>query len=154
MRGALTSALILVSGLISLGAQREGVLPREAIALVNASVVNVRTGAIGRNLTVLLRDGRIETVLYQFLAPMLLNEYQKQQRTINAQDARIAGLEHDRQVQAAEIASLRSQAALVAEVLQRLGQAGMASRSSQPCTGSDMTNAGSSCSVQRSPEGR
>ena len=31
------------------------------------------------------RDGQIETVLYQYLPPMLLNEYQKQQRTIEAQ---------------------------------------------------------------------
>ena len=46
-------------------------------------------------------DGRIETLMYQFLPPMLLNEYQKQQRTIEAQAAAIAK-------QGAEIAELRS----------------------------------------------
>lgn len=38
-------------------------------------------------------DGRIETVMYQYLPPMLLNEYQKQQRTIAAQAARLSELE-------------------------------------------------------------
>lgn len=37
-------------------------------------------------------NGEIETVLYQFLPPMLLNEYQKQQRTIEAQRKDIASL--------------------------------------------------------------
>lgn len=37
-------------------------------------------------------DGQTETVLYHFLAPMLLNEMQKQQRTIEAQAAQIADL--------------------------------------------------------------
>ena len=73
-------------------------------------------------------DGQIETVLYQFLPPMLLNEYQKQQRTIQAQAARIAELEQDRRVQAAKIASLEQQAARVAEVLQRFGHSNVASR--------------------------
>jgi hypothetical protein len=38
------------------------------------------------------RDGEVETVYYQHLAPMLLNEYQKQRRTIEAQQAEIAEL--------------------------------------------------------------
>jgi hypothetical protein len=38
-------------------------------------------------------DGQIETVMYQYLPPMLLNEIQKQQRTIAAQAARLAELE-------------------------------------------------------------
>jgi hypothetical protein len=53
-------------------------------------------------------DGKIETVMYQFLPPMLLNEFQKQQRTIQAQAAevarqaaRIAELERDRLAQTA-----------------------------------------------------
>lgn len=37
-------------------------------------------------------EGDIETVYYQFLAPMLLNEYQKQQRTMEAQAREIAEL--------------------------------------------------------------
>ncbi len=35
-------------------------------------------------------DGKIESVFYQHLSPMLLNEYQKQQRTIRAQAADLA----------------------------------------------------------------
>ena len=38
-------------------------------------------------------DGGIETVYYQFLPPMLLNEWQKQQRTIATLEARVAKLE-------------------------------------------------------------
>jgi hypothetical protein len=37
-------------------------------------------------------DGRIETVYYQFLPTMLLNEYQKQQRTIDELAAALAAL--------------------------------------------------------------
>ena len=43
-------------------AQRPTVPPQEALALTNASVVNVRTGAVLRNATVVLRGGRIESV--------------------------------------------------------------------------------------------
>ncbi|MFO1303333.1 MAG: tail fiber domain-containing protein [Burkholderiales bacterium] len=46
------------------------------------------------------RSRQIETVYYQHLPPMLLNEYQKQQRTIEAQARRI-------DVQQSEIAELR-----------------------------------------------
>jgi hypothetical protein len=70
-------------------------------------------------------DGEIETVFYQHLTPMLLNEYQKQQRTIEAQSAmltrqtaRIAALEK----QAAEVAELRQQMARVAAALLRMQQ--------------------------------
>jgi hypothetical protein len=35
-------------------------------------------------------DGQIETVMYQFLPPMLLNEVQRQQRTIDARAAELA----------------------------------------------------------------
>ena len=48
--------------------------------------------------------GEIESVYYQFLAPMLLNEVQRQQRTIEAQEARIAALE----MRLAEIAELKA----------------------------------------------
>jgi len=58
-------------------------------------------------------NGAIETVYYQFLAPMLLNEYQKQQRTIEALTTRIAELEQDREKQTAEIASLKRQTARI-----------------------------------------
>ena len=38
------------------------------------------------------KDGEVETVMYQFLAPMLLNEVQKQHRTIEEQQNTIADL--------------------------------------------------------------
>ena len=43
-------------------------------------------------MTVRDKDGQIETVAYQLLPPMLLNELQKQQRTIEAQRAEIDAL--------------------------------------------------------------
>ena len=43
-------------------------------------------------LVALGKDGKPETVMYQYLAPMLLNEFQKQQRTIEAQREEIAQL--------------------------------------------------------------
>jgi hypothetical protein len=62
-------------------------------------------------------NGEIETVYYQFLAPMLLNEYQKQQRTIAAQTTRIAALER----QAAEVAALKRDMAQMRALSARLG---------------------------------
>src|SRR6266849_6674071 len=64
-------------------------------------------------------DGEIETVFYQFLAPMLLNEFQKQQRTIEAQTARIAELEQHQRMQTARIEALEKQAMEFAELKQR-----------------------------------
>jgi hypothetical protein len=65
-------------------------------------------------------DGKAQTVRYHFLAPMLLNEVQKQQRTIEAQTAelakqtaRMAELEQDRRNQTAEIAELKRQTARI-----------------------------------------
>jgi hypothetical protein len=72
-------------------------------------------------------DGQVETVMYQYLPSMLLNEYQKQQRTIDAQardamryKARLAELEQDRRVQAAEIAELKRQVTHMVRTLERL----------------------------------
>ena len=87
--------------------------------LVAEEVAEVYPGLVARS-----ADGQIETVMYQFLPPMLLNEYQKQQRTIEAQaaemsrqalqiarqTARIAELEQAHvvlQKQAADIAALK-----------------------------------------------
>lgn len=56
-------------------------------------------------------DGNIETVMYQYLAPMLLNEYQKQQRTIAAQEERLAAYERERAAYAARQAALASELA-------------------------------------------
>jgi hypothetical protein len=71
-------------------------------------------------------DGEIETVFYQHLTPMLLNEYQKQQRTIEAQSAMLTR-------QTARIAALEKQAAAVAELRQQLARVTAAlSRMQQP----------------------
>lgn len=93
--------------------------------LVAEEVAAVAPGLVAHG-----RDGAIETVLYQFLPPMLLNEFQKQQRTIGAQaamltkqTARIAELERDRQQQTARIEALEKQAAHVAASLGRLERA-------------------------------
>jgi DNA repair ATPase RecN len=71
-------------------------------------------------------DGKIETVYYQFLAPMLLNEYQKQQRTLQAQaqelkkqTAEIAKLKRE----AAEVAKLKEEMERMSNVLARLDRA-------------------------------
>ena len=98
--------------------------------LVAEEVAKVAPGLVARS-----ADGRIETVYYQFLAPMLLNEVQKQQRTIDRQIARIAELEQDRERQTAEIAQLKRQTARIEALenqasrmgllLGRLEQAGM-----------------------------
>jgi len=61
-------------------------------------------------------DGEVETVMYQYLPAMLLNEYQKQQRTIQTQVARIAELEK----QAEEIAILKAKTEWLVKALDRL----------------------------------
>jgi len=65
--------------------------------LIAEEVADVYPGLVAHS-----ADGQIETVMYQFLPPMLLNEYQKQQRTIQAQAAdlaqqreQISDLEHE-----------------------------------------------------------
>jgi len=71
-------------------------------------------------------DGQIETVKYQFLAPMLLNEFQKQQRTINALHERVRTLESQGQAVNDELraanAALTMQLAAVMERLAKLEQ--------------------------------
>jgi hypothetical protein len=88
-------------------------------------------------------DGQVESVMYHFLPSMLLNEFQKQQRTIRAQAEamsrqaaamnqqmeamsqqakRIAELEQDRRVQLARIEALESQAAEIALLKQQMTQ--------------------------------
>lgn len=60
--------------------------PRLQYGLVAEEVAEVYPGMVAT------KDGKPETVMYQYLAPMLLNEFQKQQRTIEAQAAEIAEL--------------------------------------------------------------
>src|SRR5687768_18611299 len=58
----LISTVLSIACITAVAAQRPIVPPQEALALTNASVVNVRTGAVLRNATVVLRGGRIESV--------------------------------------------------------------------------------------------
>jgi hypothetical protein len=58
--------------------------------LIAEEVAELNPGLVARS-----ADGQVETVLYQFLPPMLLNEVQKQQRTIEAQAAEIAALKRE-----------------------------------------------------------
>lgn len=62
MRPAFISALAVILAISTVRAQPRGVPPQEAVALTNASVVDVRTGAIRRGATVVTRGGRIESV--------------------------------------------------------------------------------------------
>jgi len=89
--------------------------------LVAEDVARVAPGLVAHS-----ADGKIETVYYQFLAPMLLNEYQKQQRTLQAQaqelkkqTAEIAELKRE----AAEVAKLKEEVARMSSVLARLDRA-------------------------------
>jgi imidazolonepropionase-like amidohydrolase len=59
----LIAAVFAMIGVAAIHAQRPAVPPQEAIALTNASVISVRTGAVTRNATVVLRAGRIESVM-------------------------------------------------------------------------------------------
>ena len=52
--------------------------------LIAEEVAEVYPGLVAHS-----ADGQIETVMYQFLPPMLLNEYQKQQRVIDTQQRTI-----------------------------------------------------------------
>jgi hypothetical protein len=55
--------------------------------LIAEEVAEVYPGLVAHS-----ADGRIETVMYQFLPPMLLNEVQKQQRTIEDLRAQVEEL--------------------------------------------------------------
>lgn len=77
--------------------------------LVAEEVAKVAPGLVARS-----PNGEIETVYHQFLAPMLLNEFQRQHRTIEAQEDRIARLEEDRRTQTARIEALEARIAAIA----------------------------------------
>lgn len=62
MRPAFISAIAVILAISTARAQPRGVPPQEAVALTNASVVDVRAGAIVRGATVVTRGGRIESV--------------------------------------------------------------------------------------------
>ena len=63
--------------------------------LIAEEVDEVYPELVARN-----KDGEVETVMYQFLAPMLLNEVQKQHQQIEQQQTVIDALE--RRLQALE----------------------------------------------------
>jgi len=92
--------------------------------LVAEEVAAIYPGLVARS-----ADGQIEAVMYQFLAPMLLNEYQRLQRTIEAQTVamskqatRIAELEQDRRTQVARIDALEMQALEVGTLKLQMAQ--------------------------------
>ncbi len=62
MRRLITASVLVVCSAAVLTAQRTAVPAQDAIALINANVVDVRTGAIARNSMVIIRGGRIEAV--------------------------------------------------------------------------------------------
>lgn len=62
MRPAFISAIAVILAISTARAQPRDVPPQEAVALTNASVVDVRAGAIARGATVVTRGGRIESV--------------------------------------------------------------------------------------------
>ena len=83
--------------------------------LIAEEVAEIYPGLVARS-----AEGQIETVMYQFLPPMLLNEYQKQQRTIDRLVTQLQAktAEIDRFKSAvAEIAELKAQVARLARAL-------------------------------------
>jgi uncharacterized coiled-coil protein SlyX len=90
--------------------------------LIAEEVADVYPGLVAHS-----ADGEIETVMYQFLPPMLLNEVQKQEhkiqeqeRTIDALRADIAAGKADTQSRDEQIRALTAQLAALAERLARL----------------------------------
>ncbi|MFO1311185.1 MAG: tail fiber domain-containing protein [Burkholderiales bacterium] len=86
--------------------------------LVAEEVAEVAPGLVATG-----RNGEAETVLYQHLPPMLLNEYQKQQRRIEAQARRIDAVEVERAALASEVAGLRADRAVQAAEIAELRRA-------------------------------
>jgi hypothetical protein len=95
-------------------ADRDPAGARLQYGLIAEEVAEVYPGMVAN------RNGKPETVMYQYLAPMLLNEYQKQQRTIEAQARELVAEREARLAQAREIADLRREMkALAARVAVR-----------------------------------
>ena len=62
VRFIITSTVLALLLVADLGAQRAAVPSQEPLALTNASIVDVRSGTVTRNATVLMRGGRIESI--------------------------------------------------------------------------------------------
>jgi hypothetical protein len=80
---------------------------------VQYGLIAEEVASVAPGLVVHAADGEVESVFYEFLPPMLLNELQKQQRSLNAQKARVAELEN-------KVAVLARQAQRTAALLARL----------------------------------
>ncbi len=78
--------------------------------LIAEEVAKVAPELVARSPT-----GGVETVYYGFLTPMLLNEYQRQQRALEAQTARVAMVER-------ELVALRRHTERVVAALERFEQ--------------------------------
>ena len=103
--------------------------------LIAEEVADVYPGLVAR-----AAGGQVETVLYQFLPPMLLNEYQKQQRRIEAQAAELVSLKRETtelRLQAAEMAALKEQVASMGELLKTLSQQSGMNRAAQIAGGQE-----------------
>jgi hypothetical protein len=83
--------------------------------LIAEEVAEVYPGLVARS-----ADGQIETVLYQFLPPMLLNEYQKQQRTIEALRAQVETGDAQRRTRDEQIRALADQVAALTRAVAAL----------------------------------
>ncbi len=83
--------------------------------LIAEEVAEVYPGLVAHSV-----DGQVETVLYQFLPPMLLNEYQKQQRTIETQQHAIETLQAQVEAGHAQIRRLTEQLAALAQAVAAL----------------------------------
>jgi hypothetical protein len=66
-------------------------------------------------LVVFNKDGQPDAVMYQVLTPMLLNEMQKQQQTIAAQNAKIGQLQQQFATLQAALVKLQAKDELVAQ---------------------------------------
>jgi imidazolonepropionase-like amidohydrolase len=62
VRSVLVSTVLAVLTVSTLGAQRAAVPSQEPLALTNASIIDVRSGTVTRNATVMMRGGRIESI--------------------------------------------------------------------------------------------
>ncbi len=71
--------------------------------LIAEEVAEVYPDLVARN-----KDGDVETVMYQFLAPMLLNEVQKQHRTIEQQRRRFESQQRELDDLRARLAALET----------------------------------------------
>ena len=86
-------------------AVRDGEKPVQ-FGLIAEEVAEVMPELVARD-----ANGQPETVKYQLLAPMLLNEVQKQQRTIEAQVQQIAAQAAEIESQAGQLADLKARLA-------------------------------------------